>query len=146
LCAKVGDATASWHTYLGYAICVFGFATIGISSDALGDEWRDAPPPESGSETTEQSKLVAPRQSLVTSGPYGLIRHPIYCGLLLEALGSNVVGGFSSAIALVAFVSVTAAYVFQLTQEERELNILLDGKYDSDYKQTTKYKLVPFLF
>jgi protein-S-isoprenylcysteine O-methyltransferase Ste14 len=143
---KVGDAATAWHTYLGYAICVFGFATIGISSDALGDEWRDAPPPESGTDATEKSKLVATRQSLVTSGPYGVIRHPIYCGLLLEALGSNVVGGFSSAIALVAFVSVAAAYVFQLTQEERELNILLDGKYDSDYKQTTEYKLVPFLF
>merc|ERR1712232_287069 len=127
-----------WNVLLGCLICVMGFALIGIASDALGDEWRDAPPPKN----SNKNRI----HNLVTKGPYGIIRHPIYCGLLLEALGSNVVGAFSSHIAVVALGSVTAAYVIQLQQEERELNKLLDGLYDRVYKKIARYKLVPFLY
>ena len=158
----------SWNMVLGYCICLFGFALIGISSDFLGDEWRDAPPPTSGEDgnNDEQSELLGSSasshnrkgnddnndnnltniQNLVTSGPYMIIRHPIYCGLLLEAFGSNVVGGFASWISFLAFCSVTAAYVVQLQQEEHELNNLTDGQYDYEYKQRTRFRLVPFIF
>jgi len=157
--------TTSWNEWLGYGICVLGFALIGIASEALGEEWSDAPPPSIGpppsSGTDETSGLLLPEFALqtsdqnsttlqfhllVTNGPYAMVRHPIYCGLLLEALGSNIVGGFSSYIALGALISVTAAYVIQLTQEERELNKLTQGQYESDYTESTKYRLVPFVF
>lgn len=150
--AAVAPGGASLNTWLSCFICVFGFVLVGISSDVLGDEWRDAPPPDGSSSTTdetEKSKLLkeSPKsRSLVTTGPYGIVRHPIYTGLLLEAFGSNVADGFSSWIALVALVSVTAAYVVQLHQEERELNKLSGGEYDRDYKPTTRYKLIPFVF
>jgi len=139
-------------TIVGYCICLLGFALIGLASDALGEEWRDAPPPsESGDSTNttnEDSKLVPPKRihTLVTNGPYAIVRHPIYCGLLLEALGSNVVGGFSSWIAIGAFCAVSTAYVIQLGQEERELDLLLEGKYGNVYTKNTRYKLVPFLY
>ena len=134
------------------AFCLLGFALIGLASDALGEEWRDAPPPfesdSSTNTTNEDSKLVPPKRihNLVTNGPYAIVRHPIYSGLLLEALGSNVVGGFSSWIAIGAFCAVSTAYVIQLGQEERELDLLLEGKYESVYKRNTRYKLVPFLY
>jgi len=155
------DGEFRFVAVLGYGICLLGLALIGIASDTLGDDWKDAPPPESSGDkdaasTDEASKLVSKLVStnkieskppnLVTTGPYGLVRHPIYCGLLMEALGSNVVGGFSSWIALTALASVTAAYTIQLGQEERELNLLLDGQYDGDYKEKTRYKLVPFVY
>lgn len=148
----------------GCLICLLGFAVIGISSDALGDEWRDAPPPESGTDDDnrdgensdggvavgEASNLLGSssttRQHLVTDGPYRIVRHPIYLGLLLEAFGSNVVGGFSSRIAVAALVAVTLAYVVQLNKEEEELNKLSGGAYDRDYKRKTRYKLVPFVY
>jgi len=144
---------------IGPTVGSFGFVLTAIKIDsdksappgnALGEEWRDAPPPsESGDSTiNEDSKLVPSKRihNLVTNGPYAIVRHPIYCGLLLEALGSNVVGGFSSWIAMGAFCAVSTAYVIQLGQEERELDLLPEGKYENVYKKTTRYKLVPFLY
>lgn len=157
--------SVSWHVVLGCGVCLLGFALIGVASDALGDEWRDAPPPESGADAADASdggdgeatKLLASKASessndaavhipnLVTTGPYGVVRHPIYCGLLLEALGSNVVGGFSSGVAVGALCAVAAAYVTQLGQEERELEALLNEEYKA-YKEMSKYKLIPFVY
>uniref|UniRef100_A0A7S1B8M2 Steroid 5-alpha reductase C-terminal domain-containing protein n=1 Tax=Corethron hystrix TaxID=216773 RepID=A0A7S1B8M2_9STRA len=164
------DSVPTWNAVLGSVICVFGFALIGIASDTLGNEWRDAPPPENNAydvantttniedtiknvdENTEILLTEHPiggkinNQKLIMEGPYKIIRHPIYAGLLLEAFGSNVVGGFSSSIAFGAFVSVTIAYIIQLSREEFELNKLSDGKYDKEYKKVARYKLVLFLF
>lgn len=155
---KVSDGSKNnWNIIFGCVVCLFGFVLIGISSDALGDEWRDAPPPEVnnkndnnqtiGQIVNDKSVLLDSNKhiNLVTTGPYGIIRHPIYCGLLLEAFGSNIVGGFRSVLAVIAFFSVSVAYIVQLSQEEHELNKLLGEKYDQ-YKQGTKYKLIPFLF
>ena len=139
---------SSWNntnTVLGCCICVFGFALIGILKDPLGDEWRDAPPPDDTTGRRTSSNRDR-RFYLVRNGPYSIIWHPIYCGFLLEALGSNMIGCFASLIALVAFISVMTAYIIQLRQDEHELNKLSNGKYDNDYKQRTKYKLVPFIF
>jgi len=153
--------TTTWNQLLGYCIQVMGLALVGLSSDALGDEWSDAPPPNSDSRTTtpstaaaatasgESSKLLhggSNTTNLVTTGPYRFVRHPIYSGLLLEAVGANVVGGFSSWIAGLALASVATAYILQLTQEERELTKLTDGAYERDFAAATRYRLVPFLF
>jgi len=137
---KVDDAYnddgVPWNVWLGCCVCLFGFALVGVSSDSLGDAWRDTPPP-----CGERQ-----RKNIIIDGPYKIIRHPIYCGLLSESLGSVVVGGFKSWIAVMALFAVTTAYVVQLTQEEQELNRLSDGRYEEQYKRGTKYRLVPFLF
>jgi len=145
-----GGGVAPWNVWLGCCICLFGLALVGVSCDALGDAWRDAPapPPSPGDGINNERSLLQPqrRKNIIADGPYKIIRHPIYCGLLSEALGSVVVGGFKSWIAIVALVAVTTAYVVQLTQEEQELNRLSDGRYEEEYKRGTKYRLVPFLF
>ena len=154
--------TMAWNHLLGYGIQVLGFVLVGLSSDALGDEWSDAPPPNSTTASGEDSTLLNANANananantttttkhtthLVRTGPYRFVRHPIYSGLLLEAMGANVVGGFASPIAGLALVGVATAYTFQLTQEERELNKLTGGAYERDYKAATLYRLVPFLF
>jgi protein-S-isoprenylcysteine O-methyltransferase Ste14 len=77
---------------------------------------------------------------LIQSGPYRIVRHPIYSGLLLMILGTAVlagqVGGF------VALVICFAGFWMKLRQEEALLTKHLRGY--SDYMRRTK-ALVPFI-
>jgi len=131
---KVQETSAKWNVF-GSAICLIGIAIVGAGSEYLGEEWRDAPP---------QEGAAARKRSLVKSGPYSVIRHPIYAGLLTQCLGSVVSGGFSSIVAITALVCSFTAYSIQLNQEEEELIKLFGEEYKRYKKQTSK--LVPYLY
>ena len=78
---------------------------------------------------------------LVTSGPYGLVRHPIYSGILLAALGTAVALGWGWLIA----VALSGVYfVYSATVEERYLVSLFPDAYPL-YRRSTKM-FVPFVF
>jgi protein-S-isoprenylcysteine O-methyltransferase Ste14 len=78
---------------------------------------------------------------LIRVGPYRLVRHPIYSGLLLMILGTAMlagqVGGF------VASLICFCGFWMKLRQEEILLTKELPGY--SEYKAHTK-ALIPFLF
>jgi protein-S-isoprenylcysteine O-methyltransferase Ste14 len=78
---------------------------------------------------------------LIQRGPYQVLRHPIYSGLLLMILGTAMlvgeVGGF------VALLVCFCGFWIKLRQEEALLTNRLPGY--SEYKAHTK-ALVPFLF
>ena len=80
----------------------------------------DAPaPPDNVTSTGRRRQTRSNRRGrrriyLVHNGPYRIIWHLIYCGYLLEAVGLNVSGGFTSWMALVALIAVTTAYLIQL--------------------------------
>ncbi len=78
---------------------------------------------------------------LIQRGPYRLVRHPIYSGLLLMILGTAIlvghVGGF------VAVVICFCGFWIKLRQEEALLTKHLPGY--SDYMAHTK-ALIPLLF
>ena len=79
------------------------------------------------------------QQALVTSGPYAYVRHPIYTGVSLMALGSVLVYP-----ALVAWSAIMIAYfLFSLRREERDMERLFPDSYPA-YKQRSKM-LVPFV-
>ena len=111
---------------LGCCICVSEFALIGISSDALSDEWRNTPPPDDTTTGSRWTRNSRDRRIiyLVRNGPYSIIWYLIYCGLLLEALGSNVSDGFTSWIALVALIFVMIAYHSAETGRSRITQII----------------------
>jgi protein-S-isoprenylcysteine O-methyltransferase Ste14 len=78
---------------------------------------------------------------LVTSGPYRLVRHPIYSGILLAGIGTAVSLSWFWLIA----VGVAAAYfVYSATVEERYLSEQFPDAYPA-YRRSTKM-LVPYVF
>lgn len=78
---------------------------------------------------------------LVTSGPYRLVRHPIYSGVLAAGVGTAVALSWSWLIA----VGVAGVYfLYSATVEERDLTERLPDAYPA-YRRSTKM-LLPFLF
>jgi protein-S-isoprenylcysteine O-methyltransferase Ste14 len=78
---------------------------------------------------------------LVTSGPYGLVRHPIYSGILVAGLGTAVA---LSWVWLAAVVLAGVYFIYSATVEERYLTDQFPDEYPA-YKRSTKM-LVPYVF
>jgi protein-S-isoprenylcysteine O-methyltransferase Ste14 len=78
---------------------------------------------------------------LVTSGPYRLVRHPIYSGILLAGAGTAVA---LSWFWLVVLVLPAVYFVYAATVEERYLTEQFPVAYP-EYKRHSKM-LVPYVF
>lgn len=85
---------------------------------------------------------VAVGQELVRSGPYRLVRHPIYTAMLGLYAGTALVSG--ELHALLALGIVVAAYVRKTSLEERTLGELFGTDYQA-YRRDT-WALLPGLF
>jgi protein-S-isoprenylcysteine O-methyltransferase Ste14 len=85
--------------------------------------------------------IVAANRGVVSSGPYRLVRHPIYLGYLVTHAGfllSNM--GARNA------VIYGAAYVLQVARIYAEERILSeDGRY-REYLRRVRYRLIPGVF
>jgi protein-S-isoprenylcysteine O-methyltransferase Ste14 len=77
---------------------------------------------------------------LVTSGPYRLVRHPIYTGLLTAMAGTALV---NSLIGLIVVAVLVPYFYYCGTVEERNLAVTFPTAYP-EYKSRTKM-LIPFL-
>lgn len=78
-------------------------------------------------------------QRLVRSGPYALVRHPMYAGALVMLFGTALALGAWPA--LVPATALAALIVWRLIDEERVLRASLDG-YDA-YTRDVRWRLVP---
>jgi protein-S-isoprenylcysteine O-methyltransferase Ste14 len=78
---------------------------------------------------------------LVTTGPYRYIRHPIYTGILLMALGSAI---DVNTYWLAVFIVFCAYFVYSAFAEEKLMTQQFTRVYPA-YKAKTKM-LVPFIF
>jgi protein-S-isoprenylcysteine O-methyltransferase Ste14 len=79
--------------------------------------------------------------ALIRSGPYALVRHPIYSGLLLAIIGSAIAGG--DIAAALAVVAVLYAVLRRVSIEESWMSETFGREY-ADYKASTP-ALIPFL-
>jgi protein-S-isoprenylcysteine O-methyltransferase Ste14 len=77
---------------------------------------------------------------LVTSGPYRLVRHPIYSGLLLGLLGTALANNL---IGLIVVAILCAYFYYCASVEERNLTATFPAVYPA-YRSSTKM-LVPFI-
>lgn len=85
---------------------------------------------------------VEDEQQLVSTGLYGLVRHPMYFGAVLMMFGTPLALGSYWAL-LVSIVSIPVFGV-RITDEEKMLRAELAG-YD-EYTQKVRYRLLPYLW
>jgi protein-S-isoprenylcysteine O-methyltransferase Ste14 len=79
---------------------------------------------------------------LIRTGPYRLLRHPIYTGLLVMYAGLLLVTG--EWLGLIGLVLAALAYWRKIRLEERNLNVAFGADYDA-YRRDT-WALVPGLY
>jgi protein-S-isoprenylcysteine O-methyltransferase len=80
---------------------------------------------------------------LVERGPFRVVRHPSYTGVLLAFVGFALTLHNWAAL-LVMLVPIFAAFVRRMNVEEEALSRALGSRY-ADYMQRTK-RLVPFVY
>ena len=81
-------------------------------------------------------------QTVVSTGLYGIIRHPMYTASILMFLTIPLVMG--SWYALIPFAFYPALMVVRVLDEERLLTAELAGY--AEYKTKVKYRLIPFIW
>lgn len=85
---------------------------------------------------------VVADQRVVSTGPYAVVRHPMYSGSLLYFLGIPIALG--SWWGLLVGILMMPVFVFRLFDEEKLLARNLPGY--SEYMDRVKYRLVPFVW
>jgi protein-S-isoprenylcysteine O-methyltransferase Ste14 len=85
---------------------------------------------------------VAEGQKIIQDGPYGVIRHPGYLGMILMWLGVSMATGNWIVLAIVAIL-IAAAYYYRIETEEKLLLKSLPGY--AEYRARTS-RLIPFIY
>jgi protein-S-isoprenylcysteine O-methyltransferase Ste14 len=86
--------------------------------------------------------VVAPDQSVISTGPYAVVRHPMYSGSLVMLFGTTLALG--SGWDLLLFIALTFLIVWRLLEEEKFLSTALSGY--QEYCRKVQYRLVPFVW
>jgi protein-S-isoprenylcysteine O-methyltransferase Ste14 len=91
---------------------------------------------------TSATVQVIADQKVVTTGPYAIVRHPMYASALLYLAGMPLaLGSWWGFAALAAFVPVL---IWRLVDEERLLARDLAGY--TQYQSRVRYRLIPFVW
>lgn len=85
--------------------------------------------------------LLPANRGIVRSGPYRLVRHPLYFGYFLSHLGFMMAVWSPYNLAVFAFLYFLQA--LRIREEERLL--MQDDEYKS-YARTVRYRFIPMLF
>lgn len=128
---SAGGTTLAVHslvlTAIGAALVAAGLLLAIWARVILGRNW--------GMPTTQRLE-----PELITAGPYALIRHPIYSGILLAMVGTALA---INLIGLGVTLIVGGYFVWAATVEERNLLTSFPAAYPP-YRERTKM-LIPFL-
>jgi protein-S-isoprenylcysteine O-methyltransferase Ste14 len=85
---------------------------------------------------------LAPDQRVISTGPYALVRHPMYAGGLVMLLGIPIALG--SWWGLLVIVAMIPALIWRLIDEERFLARNLPGY--AEYQRKLRYRLIPMIW
>lgn len=114
--------------YAGLALTALGAAFAIWARSTLGGNW-------------SATVAVKENHSFVHRGPYRLVRHPIYAGLLLAMLGTAIVHGQAGCFVAVALAFV--AYWLKARMEEQ----FMTQQFGEEYRRYQKdvKQLIPFV-
>jgi len=123
-----GVQSDPWRAGIGLALLAAGLLFAIWARIDIGRNW--------GTPMTQKND-----PELVTSGPYRLVRHPIYSGILVANFGTAVA---LSWFWLAAFGLAAIYFIYSATVEEKFLTGQFRDAYPV-YKRSTKM-LVPYVF
>lgn len=121
-------STDPWRAGVGFVLLACGLGFAVWARVHIGRNW--------GTPMTQKEE-----PELVTSGPYHLVRHPIYSGILVAAAGTALALNWRW---LIAVVLAGIYFIYSATVEERYMISRFPDAYPA-YKGSTKM-LVPFVF
>jgi protein-S-isoprenylcysteine O-methyltransferase Ste14 len=101
--------------WIGAVVSVLGLGFAIWARVYLGSNW-------------SSSVTIKRDHELITGGPYGLVRHPIYTGLLTGFLGTAI--AIAQVRSLVAFAFFFAMLWFKLRLEERWMRLQFGEVYE----------------
>ncbi len=92
-------------------------------------------------ENSQTSRIVEVEkgQKVISTGPYSVVRHPMYVGVIL--MYGFIPTALGSYWALVCFLPVVAIIVLRTLNEEKVLSRDLEGY--NNYMKKVKYRLIP---
>lgn len=127
-----GSSEASMALPLALAGCLLALAGASLAGSArarLGRAWSLVPKADQGT-------------GPVTTGPYRLVRHPIYAGLALLAVGQALAFGSWPAL-LIVLSGILPTFAWRARAEEKLLSRTFGEHYEV-YRQRTKM-IIPYL-
>ena len=120
--------TGLWPFWLGAALTIAGLLFAVSAREYLGSNWSSAVTIKQGHE-------------LITTGPYSLVRHPIYTGILIGFLGMAI--AMSQVRGFIVLALFSLAFWIKLRREEQFMRSQF-GEVYATYAQHTA-ALVPYL-
>ncbi|MGE5301480.1 MAG: methyltransferase family protein [Acidobacteriota bacterium] len=85
---------------------------------------------------------VAEGQKVISTGPYAIVRHPMYASALLYLVGTPLALG--SFWGLLAVVAIMPLLIWRLYDEESFLSRNLSGY--TEYQKKVRHRLIPFIW
>lgn len=95
-------------------------------------------------ENTYASRIIEVEkgQKVISTGPYAIIRHPMYVAVLMMYVLSPLALG--SYWAVLAVLPLPVLVIFRIKSEEKILRDKLPGY--REYTQKVKYRLIPYIW
>jgi protein-S-isoprenylcysteine O-methyltransferase Ste14 len=118
-----------WSFWLGATVMVAGLLFAVWAREHLGSNW-------------SRSVTIKQGHELITTGPYAVVRHPIYTGILAGFLGTAI--ALAQVRGFMGFVLIFLILWVKLRMEEQWMRSQFGETYDSYARQSAA--LVPYFF
>ncbi|MGA7106778.1 MAG: isoprenylcysteine carboxylmethyltransferase family protein [Terracidiphilus sp.] len=117
-----------WLFWLGAAVLIVGLLFAVWAREHLGRNW-------------SRSVTIKQDHELITTGPYAVVRHPIYTGILTGFLGTAI--ALSQVRGFIAFALIFLVFWIKLRMEEQWMHSQFGETYTTYVQRTAA--LVPYI-